>query len=1162
LTDLPLETSARRFASYLDREYCVWLSSPSVALLASLLSGRLRPKRLLVEANAPAFVSNLAVITGATVVTVSPHDIDMVLLDIFKTEGLKAEHVWGVAAHREGKLSPTDWLSRCVARGAPTVEMCLGSLRELARWSPFPATFTIVDLDAEADLSGIGLTALLTQDRALALRVRQLCLPARGAREYVLDATPRGLAADEAALAKLMDQFVEGGGAEVRFNPPPVSAWLSKAGGGEGEAHLLAGSQEKVEQLQRIIDQWEARFDAAEAEAARDAETLGRVRAELIEQRSESETALASLRAENEALLRRLLRAERERDLAVSAAAQKDESERGALAELQKRAEQLESEAESTASDAARLKAAADAAEAEKQALKMKLEALAAELEETRADAERRAGDQRQSLDEHQQRAAQLEKDVAILAAREAARIRESAAARTEAAERAASIETELEALKGQIKEAARREESGRAAAAEERRRADGLAAEHAASENRAARLDQDLAAARAEASEQSARLARLEHDLLAAEKARAELHDRHEGSERAHSLLQAERDTLARKLAAAEGERDAARAESEKRSQALHAALEEEKRRAAESEKHAAISSVHEATEAQAAAWEAERAELTARIARVEASANEAEKAHAELVRRLTAESERALAAHRTEVLTMEEKLTGLEQDRELARSEIATLQETRRVEAVEQQSRIDQLGTAAAETERALRAQGEAERDALRAERDALASRLLALEKEQSALAAEAARREEVQRAALDAATKRFEQLEKEAAALAARETKLASELEASRAEWTERVRRAEDAAVVARNANVGLMNRKNEAEQARASLQSELEEQMRLAQGLKMEAASIAAREAKKVEAAEAARAEMEARIARLEAAEAIADKARNELLSRKKETDKALAAAQAERATLLKRIAALESQGQSAKAGDAGLARVEPSGPSPDSPKAEAAGQHNTGGLSALLSMWNTAVIRRPARIKEKEANPPEPDAVEVFEVDTLPEETKAPAAPSASPPPPASPALEAREKPEPAPASAAAPKKPDRALPAKPPAPPPAPAKEHRTTGGLSALVNLWTTATRRRPSRRKDEAAKAGGQAPDPSIGIELIGDETSPVVEDAPVQGGAGRSAPEPPEKIARPRPTPKPRPEPKPAPPPAESEEKLGGWLRDLAGRMRGKK
>ena len=182
------------------------MPSPSLALLSALVTGRGRPKRLLVTDGAPSFISKIGLVTGAAPLIVEPNSIDDVLRGLLKDEALSPDLVWGIATHRDGKLSPTDWLSRCAALGVPTLELCLGSLNALAHWGSSPALFTVVDLDAESALLGARVTALLTGDRVRAGRVQKLCLPEPGAQDYVFDAGPRGLDHDEAALLTLVER--------------------------------------------------------------------------------------------------------------------------------------------------------------------------------------------------------------------------------------------------------------------------------------------------------------------------------------------------------------------------------------------------------------------------------------------------------------------------------------------------------------------------------------------------------------------------------------------------------------------------------------------------------------------------------------------------------------------------------------------------------------------------------------------------------------------------------------------------------------------------------------------------------------------------------------------------------------------------------------------
>lgn len=1219
------------------------MPSPSVALLAALTTSKGRPKRLLVQENAPAFITNLGLIIGATTVKASPQDIDEVLAGLLRTDGLRPEQIWSIATHRGGTLSPTDWLSRCAAHGVATIELCMGSLFALARWSPFPATFTIVDLEAEEAFAGARLAALLTGDRAVAARVRELCLPGAGAQDYIFDAMPRGLAYDEAALASLVEQVISLNGERpsptLRFQPAGSSLaaerdrWFSQLAEAEArhaealreateraaasqaarESAALLESRGEVSKLQSIVDQWEARFQEAEAESEKDAEILSRARGDLLKLKAESESARAAMKAENEALAQKLLRTERERDLAVTDASRRDDSDRSLLSELKQRVAQFEKAAAAAAEREARQVASeeasrstaaariaqleAEAASAdkahtellkrkteaehalaslqdEKQAIVKKLSDLDAELSESLADGAKRAAAQRAALDEQAQRAARLEGEVATLGAREAARVREWEAEQEGLSGRIRSLETERDALVKKLSElekdrgrsvsdASRREETLRQEAAEQRQRAERLEAKVAALKEREARLTEEVTASRAGLAEE---MSRLESEALLAQKASAAL--RAERAIETQSLAQARAEAAAASEKLAEAERDRARLQLEKDALSLKLAEaneREERQRAEPKESDAAVPGAEESV--QARAWESERAEMSGRIARLEASAAEAEKTHADLVQRMTADAERTLASIRAEGEEAARKLLEVEQDRDLIRREAAGGEEAHRAALEEQRRRADQFeqdarsraelserivrleaAAAASEKARADLAAQKAEADlaleSIRAEREALIRKIAAIEKDHVQTLAEAVRREDAQRQALEVEKRRAAQLAGETAAYVEREASLKREWEDARAELSERLRRAEDAALVARNANSSLVARKTEAEQSRASLQAELEEQMRLAQQLKMEAAAVAAREARKVEAAEAARAELEARLAKKEAAEAIADKARTELLNRKRDTDRALAEAQAERAALLKKLAIAENERDQARA------RAEGRTGGHARRTAGGAGERNTGGLSALVSLWNTAVIRRPGRNKEAEETPAEPPADELVHIEAMVEEAppsvEAAAAPPGEPPPSPDP---------PAPPAAVR----EAAGHVAPAASPDAP--RERTTGGLSALVSLWNTAATMRPFRRKETEAKSPEPPVDQVLGMEEIPDEGPAPADPAPPPGAPATPRSDRPAPVVRPRPSPPPRrTEPKPAPVPDETE-KLGGWLRGLAGRMRGK-
>ena len=143
--------------------------------------------------------------------------------------------------------------------------------------------------------------------------------------------------------------------------------------------------------------------------------------------------------------------------------------------------------------------------------------------------------------------------------------------------------------------------------------------------------------------------------------------------------------------------------------------------------------------------------------------------------------------------------------------------------------------------------------------------------LEKEVAALT----RREETQRLALEAATRRAEQLEKDMAALRERETKLTGEREASPSEWSERLRQVESLRTERQTLVTLLVGAERARDRAQAEIarlgeahRVELNEQKQLMEQLKNEVAAAGKREARQAEAWRAVRAELEAKIARLE------------------------------------------------------------------------------------------------------------------------------------------------------------------------------------------------------------------------------------------------------------------------------------------------------
>ena len=1146
MTDLTFPPSARRFASFLDREYCVWMPSPSLALLSALVTGKGRPKRLLVSENAPAFISKIGLITGAAPVTVEPNTIDAVLGDLLKDGGMSPGLVWGIATHREGKLSPTDWLARCAASGVPTIELCLGSMHALARWGSSPAMFTVVDLDAEGAFAGARLTALLTSDQARAARVQKLCLPGPGAQDYVFDAWPRGLAHDETELANLVERATAKGGDQIipsvagdpgaQWKGPAAVAeerwralqsqfdeqrslaeeWQRRFRGAESEvvsrarrdSALLSKAQETLGERQQTIDQWEARFREAESNAEKNVAALTGSLADLVTQKNEFERGLASIRA------------------------QKAESEQS-LASIQ----------------------------AERLNLTTKLKDLDAELGEALAEAAQRSVEQRAALDKQSQRVAQLEKEVATQAAREAAHVREQESARTDGSDRIAALEAERESLVQRLSvigtdrdraatEAARQEEAHRSEIAEHESRAErleteiailkGVAAEAARGEeaqrseiaehrSRAARLGTEAAALKereARSTEEwesvrtglSEKIRRLEVGARTAQKALAELLGEKAGAERALAQAGAEAGMASERLAEAERAHAQDRADATRGQEVLRAALHERvtrlesdaalaekargdllaqkeeserarallqserdafSRKFAEMEDRALFEASRTAASApdagRAQAWEPERVVMSERIAHLETTAVETETAHRAMVDRMAAEAERAVAASRAEGEAAARRLADVGRERDGLRAAAAAAEK----------ARMDLAGA---------KAEGDWALSSMRAENEAMTRKLLGMEKDQAAAQAQK-----------NDADRALESLQAEREGLAARLTERERDRDTVKAEMAQR----------------------EEAHRA------ELIEQRELLGRLRGEAAVVAQRDGRQAEAWESERVDLVARIARLEAAGVIADKARSELLNRKKDSDRALAEAESERARLLKKLATAEHERDEAQARAARPAAV-PDGAAPVpaarvDAREEGGAARNTGGLSSLVSLWNTAMTMRPLRRKEMAEQPPEPP--EVFGLEVLKDE----ATPSVDPAP--------GERIKPAVAQAS----PDAAA--------------ERNTGGLSSLVSLWNTAKTMRPFRRKAAEQEPPGQPADRILGLEEIKEQATSPNDLAVFEPGKGPREPDRPTPGPPARPNSSRRPEPKPVPAPGGTEEPVG-WLRSLGNRMRPKK
>jgi len=170
------------------------------------------------------------------------------------------------------------------------------------------------------------------------------------------------------------------------------------------------------------------------------------------------------------------------------------------------------------------------------------------------------------------------------------------------------------------------------------------------------------------------------------------------------------------------------------------------------------------------------------------------------------------------------------------------------------------------------------------------------------------------------------------------------------------------------------------------------------------------------------------------------------------------------------------------------------------------------ERDSGGLSALVNLWNTAIIKRPARSKAAGEKPPGPPVGGALGPDVADQ--------------PVASSVPARVlEPEGRDGAAAG------------------GASGEHNTGGLSGLLSRWDTGIIRRPARGKP----AGQKPPDLPVS-EALGSEVKPA---EPV-ASSGPDQPKPPRTQPQ---SPQPKPEPAPVP---DEASKAGGWLRGLAGRM----
>ncbi len=306
-------SSAEILARYLNRADCIWMASPSLALLSALVAGRVRPTKLLVHEASPPFAAGLGRIVGA-IPEMTPGEDGAELRHALRQVASNPDGVWGIATHRPGALVSPDWFAAFEASSIPTIELCLSGAFDLAGRDRPRATVTIVSLDTQPPFEGVQITGLLTDDAAFAMRLRALCFNQTGGDSAVFDATPRGLMADEDALRTVLETSIARHETELRerfsrkadtpATAPLSLVWRRVFKGGEDETprdphsgieppvlrggNSLMARLAEAEQLHgRTVAEFNARLESVHAQsreqAARfqaDIETLERRRAE------------------------------------------------------------------------------------------------------------------------------------------------------------------------------------------------------------------------------------------------------------------------------------------------------------------------------------------------------------------------------------------------------------------------------------------------------------------------------------------------------------------------------------------------------------------------------------------------------------------------------------------------------------------------------------------------------------------------------------------------------------------------------------------------------------------------------------------------------------------------------------------------------------------
>lgn len=198
VSNIQAPETAQRFG----RRQGLFLTSPSLAFLAALISGRGRPGAVILSEDDPSWLGYTATLAGATVVRIPQNIGERELVETLAAMRRdETRPTWGVVCHRVDSRPPLEWLTTFTENGIHGIEICMTALAGVARARPSAASFVIVDLRESEGAPSVAPSLLLTDDEQRARRVRRLCLPEPNEPGFVFDARPARNFADSAVAA-------------------------------------------------------------------------------------------------------------------------------------------------------------------------------------------------------------------------------------------------------------------------------------------------------------------------------------------------------------------------------------------------------------------------------------------------------------------------------------------------------------------------------------------------------------------------------------------------------------------------------------------------------------------------------------------------------------------------------------------------------------------------------------------------------------------------------------------------------------------------------------------------------------------------------------------------------------------------------------------------